>query len=391
MTDVEMAGEGTKSEDKSGKDADDMTVPFCVPPWMLLFHITRWKDLIGGFFLSTTTTISLGLVAVCYQGVQITEKYDTCPLISIASCAIIVFSNYMLWRSGQKSAVLNKLKEDQEELRKCTKELDGISKLADDTTKLNDTAGYLKSSAKHMTKLQSQMKSNTSEMFNKVIYLKEQRKEIGFSLNAVSNFIEDLLERDDGFRHNLEDLFGQLKKLGNYLKNLQKARNQLSRENDRLGLLKDGLENQLKEFNVVREEIINNDQWANNVFEMGSYLEQRYIQLVELTTNYERNYIMQVVHQCEFIDGKSGWNDAKVEELCERLPENCPAQTKSDFQSAFRKLQAVVPSGVVDFKAMEELVKEHIIPFTDAIVKNHYDIDGSTDDLIPEYTISSSD
>merc|ERR1719317_961801 len=184
-----------------------------------------------------------------------------------------------------------------------------------------------------MTNLQNQMKSNTGAMFDKVVYLKEQRKEIGFSLNAVSNFIEDLLDRDDCFRQNLEDLFDQLKTLGNYLNNLQKARNQLCRENDRLEALKDDLENELNEFNAVREEIINNDQWANNVFEMGSYLEQRYVQLVELTTNYERNYIMQVVHQCEFIDGKSGWNDAKVEELCERLPENCPPEMKSDFQS----------------------------------------------------------
>merc|ERR1719228_1059144 len=204
-----------------------------------------------------------------------------------------------------------------------------------------------------MTRLQQQMKENTHDMFNKVLNLKDQRKQIGHSLEKVTMFMEDLEERDEDFKENLKELFEQVDALGKYLEKLQRARNQLAQENDRLENLKDDLEDQLKDFNAVKEEIVNNDQWANNVFEMGSYLEQRYIQLVELTTNYERNYIMQVVHQCEFIDGKPGWNEAKVQELCERLPENCPSEMKTKFMSSFREIQAVLPNGVVGFKDME--------------------------------------
>jgi len=368
----------SKSNDNGGVDGDDKTVPFCVDPITFLINITRWKDLIQGLLLSITTTLCLGLVVICYQGIQITENYDTCPMISILSCGIIIFSNYMLWRSGNINAVYRKLKKDQDELHEVRIELEEISKLADDTTKLNDTAGYLKSTAKNMTKLQNQMKSNTDEMSKKVADLKEQRKEIGASLNAVANFIAALVDRDDGFKENLQFLFEQLDMLGRYLKNLQKARNRLSKENERMEKLKDTLDEKLDEFHNVREEIMASDQWANNIFEMGSYLEQRYIQLVELTTNYERNYIMQVVHQCEFIDGKPGWNDSKVEELCERLPEDCPDEMKSEFLECFQKRSAVLPDGVFDYKKMEELVKEKIIPYTAAIVKNQHDIGGSS-------------
>jgi len=370
----------SKSNDNGGVDGDDKTVPFCVDPITFLINITRWKDLIQGLLLSITSTFCLGLVVICYQGIQLTENYDTCPVISIISCGIIIFSNYMLWRSGNINAVYRQLKKDQDELREVRIELEEISKLAEDTTKLTDTAGYLKSTAKNMTKLQFQMKSNTDEMSEKVASLKEQRKEIGHSLNAVANFIAELVDRDDEFKENLQFLFEQLDTLGHYLKNLQRARNRLSKENDKLEKLKDALDEKLEEFQNVKQEIMANDQWANNVFEMGSYLEQRYIQLVELTTNYERNYIMQVVHQCEFIDGKPGWNDSKVQELCERLPENCPEEMKSDFLECFQKRSAGLPAGVFDYKRMEELVKEKIIPYTDAIVKNHYDIGGSSED-----------
>jgi len=375
-----MTGASKNPEGKADKDedGDDMTVPCCVTPITFLLNLTRWKDLIGGLLLSTTTTVCLGLVVICYQGVQITEAYDTCPVVSIMTCGIIVFARFMQWRSGQIGAVYRKLEKDQQELKEVRAELDTICKLADDTTKLNDTAGYLNTTAKNMTKLQKQMKSNTDEMFQKVVNLKEQRKEIGESLNKVTNFILDLVQRDDDFKESLQFLFTQLDTLGQYLKNLQKAKSQLSLENERLESLKDNLEDQLKEFDSVKEEIISNDQWANNVFEMGSYLEQRYIQLVELTTNYEQNYIMQVVHQCEFIDGKPGWNDAKVQELCERLPENCPDEMKSNFFSCFQQLQEEVPNGVVDYKAMEKLVKEKIIPYTDPIIKSHNEIDESS-------------
>jgi len=374
MADVEMTGERVQQSGTSEKKTDDdMTVPFCVDPITFLMHISRWKDLVGGLFLSITTTVCLGLVLICQQEVQISESYDTCPVISIMTCGIIVFSNYMLWRSGQIGAVYRKLARDQEKLHEVRNELDHICKLADDTTKLTDTAGYLNTTARNMTKIQKQIKENTNEMFHKVVNLKDQRKQIGESLEKVTMFLEDLGERDEDFKENLQDLFHQLDALGKYLEKLQRARNQLSQENERLEDLKNDLEDQLQEFNTVKEEIILNDQWANNVFEMGSYLEQRYIQLVELTTNYEQNYIMQVVHQCEFIDGKPGWNRLKVQELCDRLPQNCPEKIKDEFLECFDQLEETMPNGVVNYKAMEKLVKEKIIPYTDPIIKNGVD------------------
>jgi len=369
MADVEMAGESVQQKGTSEKTTDDdMTVPFCVDPITFVMHISRWKDLVGGLLLSITTTVCLGLVLICQQEVQISESYGTCPVISIVTSGVIVFSNYMLWRSGQIGAVYRKLARDQAKLHECRCELDNICRLADDTTKLTDTTVYLNATAKNMAKLQKQMKENTNEMFHKVVNLKDHRKDIGDSLEKVAIFLEDLGKRDEKFKEKLQDLFDQVDALGKYLQKLQRARNKLSQENDNLRNLKNDLEDQLQEFNVVKEEIILNDQWANNVFEMGSYLEQRYIQLVELTTNYEQNYIMQVVHQCEFIDGKPGWNRRKVEEFCERLPQNCPEKIKNEFYEWFDQLEETMPNGVVNYKAMQKLVKEKIIPYSNPII-----------------------
>merc|ERR1719334_1468497 len=103
----------------------------------------------------------------------------------------------MLWRSGQIGAVYRKLGKDQEKLHEVRSELDHICKLADDTTKLTDTAGYLNTTARNMTKIQKQMKENTNEMFHKVVNLKDQRKQIGESIEKVTMFLEDLGERDE--------------------------------------------------------------------------------------------------------------------------------------------------------------------------------------------------
>jgi len=369
MPELDVTGGSEKGEGVSEKKTnDDMTVPFCVNPISFLIHITRWKDLIRGLLLSATTTISLGLILVCLQEVEITKTYDTCPVISIITCCIIVFSNYMLWRSGQVHKVYNKLRKDQEKLHEAGSLLDHVCKLTDDTEKLSNTTEYLNDTAKNLTKIQKQMKNSTNKMFHKVVNLKDQRKQIGEYVKQVTDFMEDLGTKDKDFKENLQDFYHQVDALGKYLEKLQTAKNQLYKENERLEVLKNELTDQLKDFGSVKEEMIRNDLWATNVFQLGSYLEQRYMQLVKLTAIYEQNYIMQVVHHCEFIDGKPGWNSRKVMELCERLPQKCPEGIKNEFLECFDQLEESI-NGVVNYKEMEKLVKEKIIPYTDPIIK----------------------
>jgi len=369
MADVEMAAANNNSKSKEGKE-DIKPVPCCVDPITFLLNLGRWRDLIGGLFLSITTTIALGLAAVCYQGVDISESYDTCPVVSMASCAIIVFSNFMIWRSGNINIVYAALEKDKDELQVASTAIrEGINTLNNDTRILRETAAYLKKTARNMTSIQRQMKSNTNEMTGKMKFLKKERKDLGSSLEAITAFLNNLGDRDEKFKDNIYYLYDQFDILARYLENLENARNKLSKENTRLELIQESLKEKLQEFQTVRDDILNSDQWANNVFEMASYLEQRYIQLVELTTNYERNYIMQVVHQCEFIDGQPGWNESKVHELCERLPANCPEDLKEQFLENFKLVKAANLDEIIDYKTMEKLVKEQIIPYTDAIVK----------------------
>jgi len=367
-----MSGGPTTAEVEEAADSETKNnIPFFVWPWYLCT-----KDEPGQYMKGAL--MCLGMFGTA-AGVKMCDEY---PIWCLGSAGVALVCSVLAQREIYMSGNLKRIHHGLEKKNKF---------IAEDTVNLNWSMAKNKENVelvalcetnleKEVTKLTEvagHQQISTLGFMGRIDALQDQRSKMKDSFSAIRSTIYQIYGSDEKLEdelevisQNLEDLQECEKEMLQDLENLRETYVNLCNSKERLA-------KELCAFRKMREMIESvGIKWTKNIVAMTETMKMKYKALFQLCMTFSTNFLKEIVHNCEYMDGKPGWTWDKFQELLRRLPNNIRAKAdfsmmRQIFRTELLKVSGTKEAKLLGYRAVrfdvfeKEIVRKCLLPLCD--------------------------
>jgi len=219
----------------------------------------------------------------------------------------------------------------------------------------------------------------------------EQREKIKTTYDSIDQTISNIFGADRKlydelgiFKHHFENLMQLEKEMTEDLRILKATYNSLSSS-------KQTLEKELEAFRKMKNIVeASGCQWTKDIIGMTEAMKGKYEEMFKLCMTFSTNFMKEMVHNIEYMDGHEGWTWDKFQELIHRLPNNVRAkadfkQIRKIFRAALIKAKHSKQSQLLGYNAVpfevfqKEIVLKLLLPLCDVFSVGAVDVVVDTD------------
>jgi len=346
-------------------------VPFFVWPWKLCTEDDKsayWKGAL----------MCIGMFGTA-AGVKMCELYaEWC----IGSATVALLCSFLAQREIFLTGNLKKIHHGLEYKNKSIIEETDILKFSMNKNKeqVEDMFSIEKDLGVQLRKLENVAgkQLNSRRTFNEnVEKLRVQREKIKTSFVDIQKTMKQMYGSDDKLADDLENFSAHIEDLTDCESEMREDLNKLKETYNKLNDAKQNMHKELKAFQKMKQIVEDAGiKWTKDIIGMTESMKFKYKDLFQLCMTFSTNFLREIVHNVEYMDGKPGWTWEKFQELLRRLPNNVRA--KADFRAirevfrkelmkaASHKQAKLLGSYAVSFDVFQkEIVEKLLLPLCD--------------------------
>jgi len=362
--------EESKEQDPKSNDEKSRT-PFFVWPWRLCTEgdfNSLWKGAL----------MCIGMFATA-AGVKLCEPY---PIWCLGSAAFALLCSFLAQAEVYRTANLKKIHHGLEYKNKAieihTSTLTfSMGKNKEQVEEVFDCEVALGKQLEKLEKVAGQQYGSRETFSYHVEKLFEQREKIKNSYESIDETLNNIFGADrrlddelDAFKHHMADLTQFEKEMTDDLSNLKATY-------DSLNSSKENLEKELKAFHRMKNIVEDAGcKWTKDIIGMTESMKGKYQDLFQLCMTFSTNFLKEMVHNIEYMDGHEGWTWEKFQELMRRLPNNIRAKAdfkkiRKTFREALIKAKGTKHAQLLGYNAVpfevfqKEIVQKLLLPLCD--------------------------
>jgi len=331
-------------------------------------------------------------------GVKMCEPY---PIWCLGSAVVALTCSVLAQREIFMSGNLKRIHHGLEVKNKCIcKESEDLQwsmgKNKECVESVHNCHRDLEIQVLHLTDIANKQEISRLTFNSKVESLMSQRQIIKDSFQGFKSVVNQLYGSDQKLEDEL-DIFTDL------VNDLQDCENEMTEDLGELASTykhlhdsKDRLRDELEAFNKMKEIVQKAGMnWTKDIVEMTDSMKQKYVELYQLCMTFSANFLTEIVHNCEYMDGKPGWTYDKFQELLQRLPANVRAKAnfrriRRVFKDELRKAAMSKEAKLLGYNAVnfeifqKEIVQNCLLPLCDVFTS------GADDMIVDDESESST-
>jgi len=377
---------------------DENKRPFIVYPW---YFCTQSE--IGPYWVGAL--MSMG-IAYTLLGAILCEHY---PFWCITSAAVGLVCSLLaqkrIYHSSNISQVRRKIHQClQDPIIQQTDDLSWfVEKLKEEVNSCNDDGNDIEKQTKRLWNIVNQQEISGLDFWANADKLGLWRIEIKTCFDEIMRSIEDMYGLDDRLKSELNVFTTNIKKLKESEEVLAQELALLGETYGKLKFSKESLSDELIAFKRMRAMIKNCGlSWTKDIVSMIGLMKAKYDAIQTLGMTLSINHLKEIVHNIEYMDGRSGWTRHKFKELLRRLPSYIKAKANlEDIRHIFEKEllkaeteteESVLPGrSFVCFEVFQkEIVQNCLLPLCDALGSTSHGTVRSSENEVSSYLQMSS-
>jgi len=375
---------GTKPDEEKSK------TPFFVWPWRLCTEgdfNSLWKGAL----------MCVGMFATA-AGVQLCEPY---PQWCLGSAVFALLCSFLAQAEVYRTANLKKIHHGLEYKNKAielhTEHLTfSMGKNKEQVEEVFDCEVALGKQLEKLEKVAGQQAGSRETFSYHVDKLFEQRVKIKNSYDSIDETLNNIFNTDNNLGDELDVFKQHMEHLTQFEKEMAEDLRNLRANYDSLNSSKQNLEKELKAFHRMKNIVEDAGcKWTKDIIGMTESMKGKYQDLFQLCMTFSTNFLKEMVHNIEYMDGNEGWTWDKFQELMRRLPNNIRA--KADFKKIRKRFRdelikakgskqaQILGYNAVSFEVFQkEIVQKLLLPLCDVFSSGAADIVVDTDSEMSE-------
>jgi len=367
-------------EEQAGGQKKKDDVPFFVWPWYICTKPDCWPYAKGAFMCLA--------MFVTAAGIEMCEPY---PIWCLGSAGVALICSVLAQREIYMSGNLKRIHHGLQNKNKCIcKDSDvlqwSMGKNKECVQTVHDCHRNLEIQVEKLENIASLQEISRLQFGTKVESLMMQREAIMNNFQGFKSVIRELHGSDEKLEDELDAFTDLINEVQDVEKEMTEDLQLLSNSHQHLEDSKDRLQDELEAFYKMREIIENSGvKWTRDIVEMTESMKQKYKDLFQLCMTFSVNFLKEIVHNCEYMDGKPGFTLNKFQELMKRLPNNVRAKANFRlisriFKDELRKAASSKEAKLLGYKAVhfevfqEEIVRNCLLPLCDVFTSGADDV-----------------
>jgi len=378
------------AEQKQDKTDEKVKAPFFVWPWIICQTGEigpHWKGVL----------MCIGMFGTA-AGVKMCEPQPIwCLGSAVVALTCSILSQMEIFRTGNLKRIHHGLEYKNKSIAAETKVLKfSMDRNEEQLEEVFDCEKNLERQVEKIEKIAGKQASSRETFSHHVEKLLEQREKIKASFDVIEKTLDNIYSSDDQLADELDMFKILMNDLINCEAEMTEDLSHLHVQYITLNKSKRRMDKELGAFKKMRKTVEDAGvKWTKDIIGMTESMKFKYQDLFQLCMTFSTNFLKEIVHNIEYMDGNAGWTWNKFQELLRRLPNNVRAkadfrQIRKSFRSALMEASAHKEAKLLGYNAVpfevfqKEIVQKLLLPLCDVFSSGADNVVVDTDSEMSE-------